>query len=407
MRCGAGAVDVVVVPHAPAFGAELELASLERRIEAHEHERMRALFPEGGLFTLSFTGFAEVNVAVLHPDDTALREHVRGELVRLLALSENEREQAPFSSWAKRGSWRGVILEGHQNLLRAGYVMLGGADDAIVDAFHRTSAALFAGFVRSPSGALESFWGRTWYVDNAVALESLRLHDVLYGTRYSAALERFRDAIVVDDRLGLPVSEVSIGAKRVLDGPRGCALSWLLAFPAGDGPEGARDRGWDRYVDAFTVDVAGMRGLREYPRGHRGTMNVDSGPIAFDIGAAASAFGIAAARYHDDGDALGRMLLPLEILTLPSITLHGDEELFFGQLPAADAIAVWARTVTRWDAPKPPSSTTVPLLPTLCAELALLVPVLLALRFFLRALARLSAARDASRDRLTVSRRLR
>lgn len=391
MRCGAWAVDVAVIPRVPAFGAERDLRSLERRIEQGAADDMRAKFPEGGLFTLSFTGFALLNVATAHPDDAALRVRTRDEVAHLLALSEQEREQAPFSSWSSRGSWRGVILEGHQNLLRAGYAMLGGDDAKIIDDFHRTSAALFAGFVRSRSGALESFWGRTWYVDNVVALESLRLHDVLYGTSYAIALERFRAVLHVDAHTGLPVSEVTLGGARVVDGPRGCALSWLLAFT----PSGAPGNAWyARYVDAMSVDVGGMRGFREYPVGRAGKMDVDSGPIIDDIGGAASAFGIAAARAHNDGDTLGRALLAEEVLTFPSFTRYGDEEIFFGALPLTDAIAVWSRTITPWDEPRPAPPSSPPFFATLVAEMAILLPVLVAVRWFLRSVKRYSASRD-------------
>jgi hypothetical protein len=387
MRCGAWAVDVAVVPRAPSFGAERDVRSLERRIDAGAADDMRAHFPEGGLFTLSFTGFALVNIAVSHPDDAALRASTRDELAHLLALSEREREQAPFSSWSSRGSWRGVILEGHQNLLRAGYAVLGGDDAKIIDDFHRTSAALFAGFVRSRSGALESFWGRTWYVANVVALESLRLHDVLYGTHYAIAREHFRDVVRVDAHSGLPASEVTLGGARVVDGPRGCALSWLLAFTP--------NHAWyARYLDTMSVDVAGMRGFREYPVGRAGHMDVDSGPILDDIGGAASAFGVAAARAHGDGETLGRMLLAEEVLAFPSLTRHGDEELFFGALPLTDAIAVWARTVTPWDEPRPAPSTSPPLFAMLIAELAILLPIVVAARWFLRCLTRYSASSD-------------
>ncbi|HEY4221076.1 MAG TPA: hypothetical protein VGO62_07030, partial [Myxococcota bacterium] len=189
-RCGTWALDVAVVPNAPSFGARAALRGLERRVDDGEQARMRAIFPEGGLFTLSFTGFSLVNLAVQNPNDKALREHAKSELKKLLALSGAEAKVPPFSSSRLRtdvtggDGWRSVILAGHRNLLRAGYAELGGDDERILDDFHRTSATLFVRFVRSPSGALESFGGRTWYVDNVVALESLRLHDQLYGTHY-------------------------------------------------------------------------------------------------------------------------------------------------------------------------------------------------------------------------------
>src|SRR5262249_1728365 len=121
-----------------------ELRSIERRIDDDAaHTRMRNGFPEGGLFTLSFTGFAIANIAAANPDDNDFHAHAGSELAKLLALSEAERDVEPFRSWgARNGRWRGVILEGHQNLLRAAYVSVGGDDPTIVTAFHTTSAQL-------------------------------------------------------------------------------------------------------------------------------------------------------------------------------------------------------------------------------------------------------------------------
>ncbi len=389
MHCGTCACDVAV----PASGLEQRalLRGLERRIDDGEQARMRRIFPEGGLFTLSFTGFSLVNMAVARPGDEAFRAHARDEVKALLEKTDAERDVSPFSSWGRRerrtltgprsgarstprASWRGAILEGHQNLLRAGYVLLGGDDVDVVRDFHDTSSALHRRFLRAPSGAIESFWHRTWYVDNAVALESLRLHDVIYGTDlYARPYARFREGLTAhtDARARLPASEVSLDGTRTLDGPRGCALSWLLAFQ----PDPAM---YARYRRIFGKDVLGMRGFREVPPWRTHRADVDSGPIVDGVGAAASAFGVAAARRNGDVDTLARMELPLTILTAPALTLHGDEELFGGQLVLADALSLWARTVTPWDAPVALERARPPFLPALVAFLLAMAPVALA-----------------------------
>lgn len=91
--------------------------------------------PEGGLFSLSFTGFALAAHAVRYGNEEA-RARARGELPFLLAQTSHERDVDPFASWGD-DEGRGVTWEGHRNLLRAAYVAVGGADAQIVGDFHR------------------------------------------------------------------------------------------------------------------------------------------------------------------------------------------------------------------------------------------------------------------------------
>jgi hypothetical protein len=345
-----------------------------RRVHDGEHAAMRAYFPEGGLFSLSFTGFALAAQAVTSGDDED-RARARREIPWLLSQTDAEANEDPFASWGN-DPWRGVIFEGHRNLLRAAYAVVGGDDERILAEFHRVSERLARAFLAAPSGNLESFPRQVWPVDNVVALESLRLHDVLFHTDYREAIVRWSEhERRLVDPTGLPVSEIDVDGARVRDGPRGCALSWTQAFlPALDAELAASL--WRTDKDTWSVDVVGMRGLREWPPGERGRMDADSGPVVADIGAAASAFGVAAASVNGDADMRARMLLPLDTLTFPAANWRGEVELFGGQLLLADVLALWASTWTRLDAPMPAPSSSPPLLGlTLCLALILAPPL--------------------------------
>jgi hypothetical protein len=57
---------------------------------------------------------------------------------------------------------------------------------------------------------------------------------------------------------------------------------------------------WTAYRRHFLTRVAGVPGFREWPQGVERPADSDSGPIVDGVGAAASAFGIAAARAQGD-----------------------------------------------------------------------------------------------------------
>jgi hypothetical protein len=353
-RCGAWAASVAVVPLQQPGDATLEqralLRGILRRIDDGEHVAMRRYFPEGGLFSLSFTGFALA--AHAHASDSeVLRADARARILDLLARSDDEANVDPFASWGK-DPWRGVIFEGHRNLLRAAYVQLGGKDARVIAEYQRETADLARRFLAARSGNLESFPHQVWPVDNVVALESLRLHDAHFGkSDATRAIEHWRHAMRarIDKKTGMFVSEIDVAGSKVRDGPRGCALSWMFAFLPALDADLSRSM-WRTYRGEWSVWIDGMVGFREWPPGVNGHVDADTGPIVLGIGGAASAFGVAAAHANGDPNYFQRMLLPLEILTAPSFTWRGEKELFGGHMLLADVLSVWGKTWQPLDA---------------------------------------------------------
>jgi len=305
---------------------------------------MQRFFFEGRLFSHTFYGFALVNMATAAPGDAAAREHALAELERLLPIAEAQIEQPPFLGNKHLTPRGGVILAGQANLLRAGYALLGGTREEIIAAFHQGSAVLHAAFMRSPNASLESYPQMFWPVDNCCALESLRLHDVLYGTDYAEACRRWVAWMDEhrDPETGMMVALVS-GDGTALQGPRGCALSWSLAFLPGFAPELAREQ-YGRYRSGWFVHVLGITGAREWPPGTAGYVDADTGPIVGGIGAAAKANG--------DAANLTGMLRGVELFGLP-LWSPTSKDYFLGSVLLADELALWGKTVRVWD--RPPS----------------------------------------------------
>jgi hypothetical protein len=145
-----------------------------------------------------------------------------------------------------------------------------------------------------------------WPADQTATLAALGRADRALGTHLvDEPLARFRAryaTVDADGRAVLPVSEAT-GAHATSKLPRGCALSWSVRYLAEvDRP--LADALWAAYKrdSLVSVPVVGIAGFREWPRGVNRPADVDSGPIVQGIGAAASAFGIAAARALGDED---------------------------------------------------------------------------------------------------------
>ena len=337
----------------PGLEASAQLRSISLRLERGAADDMNRFFPEGRLFSYGFYGFSLVNVATALPDDAGFRAHVLSEIERILPIMEAEVDAPQFRSSIALTPRGGAIPEGQANLLRAGYCLLGGDDTAIVARFHESSREMFDAFMASPVACLQTYPGMIWPVDSCCALESLRLHDVRFGTNYRVACSRWEEwmASHLDAESGMMVGQItSLG--EVLDGPRGCALSWSLAFMPGFAPELARAQ-YERYRDEWFVHVLGVTGAREWSPGREGEMDPDTGPVVGGIGAAASGIGIAAAKANGDAANLTSMLRGLELFGLPVWGLRG-KDYFAGGVVLADELALWGKTVRVWD--RPPAS---------------------------------------------------
>ena len=169
-------------------------------------------------------------------------------------------------------------------------------------------------------GPLDSFPGMCWPFDTIPPLLALKLSDALDGeSRSAAAIERhlvWIETCGSDAATGLPASHV--GRHREPDGapPRGCDLSLRVGLMKLLDESRARTI-YRQYTRHFWSELFLIAGFREYPSGHAGHMDADSGPIVLGLGMAATGFGLNATRAAGDslrGLRLGVLLFKFDVL---------------------------------------------------------------------------------------------
>jgi len=95
---------------------------------------------------------------------------------------------------------------------------------------------------------------------------------------------------------GLPAFQVDARTGQLQQGARGCGNSGILSFAA-ELDEEVAQRWYQAHVRNFWKDTGWAAGFTELPLGSRDSFaDVDSGPVFFEFGSVASAFGIGAAR---------------------------------------------------------------------------------------------------------------
>ncbi|MEI8194988.1 MAG: hypothetical protein WCI73_03670, partial [Phycisphaerae bacterium] len=312
-------VDGTACYHLTPAAVGSDLRSIRARLSAGHDQSMHRLFPEGRLFAHSFYGFTLLNLAAANPQDHAFRQQTLAELARLIPLTEALATQPPFDQGQTLTPKGGIIPAGHTNLLRAGYALLGGADPALLAAYHAQSELLFQAFAKSPVASLETYPTLTWPVDSLMALESLRLHDVLYQTAYATAAQRWAQwmSAHLDPATGLLNMQIDQRGQ-IHDGPRGCGLSWTLALLPNLAPDLARAQ-YALYRAAWFRHPLGTTGIREFPTDRQGQfVDCDTGPIIFGLGTAATGFGLAAAKANHDPTNLTGLLRAVELCSFPA-----------------------------------------------------------------------------------------
>lgn len=163
-----------------------------------------------------------------------------------------------------------------------------------------------------------------WPADQSVTLASLYLYDQIHDTSLSQRpIEGWLKVMESrsDSSLGLHHSVMTPGLWAA-EVPRGCALSWTVFYMAQFAPEEARVL-YENYREHYAGFVLGWGGFREWPPDESHGMNVNSGPILFGLGMAATGLGVGAARIFEDEPMYTGIMRSASTFGLPSTGVVG------------------------------------------------------------------------------------
>jgi len=156
---------------------------------------------------------------------------------------------------------------------------------------------LAAELEQAPYHVLDDYPGECWPNDVLWSVAAIQRAAALEGTNHNALAQALMATLDGPMKVaGLPAFMVDKKTGRTIQTPRGCGNSGILPFAAElDAGIAAR---WYREHDVqFWKQTAWLAGFTELPRGSAEPFSdVDSGPVVFEFGSVASAFGIGAAK---------------------------------------------------------------------------------------------------------------
>jgi hypothetical protein len=197
------------------------------------------------------------------------------------------------------------LLATHLNLI------LDDLDELSVAHDESAHAALVARLAQRSTPIVSSYAtvAYRWPADQSATLASLARYDRLHGTHHlTQPLANYRALVAAHSstRWSLPWSEATGHAPHAKL-PRGCAIAFSVRYLAEADADLARSW-WRAFLKHYFADRVLVAGFREWPPGTKIPADPDSGPIEAGIGAAATAFGLLAARALGDSITWARLV---------------------------------------------------------------------------------------------------
>jgi len=279
---------------------------LSRGISAKDYDTGFSQFDGEWLFgTYFMAGMGFVQMAELHPELKARNIPLAERCIE--GILSKETRAFDLQSWGS-DPIESLDSDASSHIAYLGYLnLLLGMDRRLNQSTKfaplndKISAALARRYERSPTLLLETYPGETYPVDNCAGISSLKLFDVATGANHSALLARWKESCEkrwIDKRTGLLVQSVSPDGEP-FDKPRGSGSTLGLYFLSFSDLELAKKL-YAAVKKELASSVLGFGGVREYPRGMAGRMDIDSGPIIFGYGFSATGFSLAGAKLFGD-----------------------------------------------------------------------------------------------------------
>jgi hypothetical protein len=326
-----------------------QLHALENAFANHADEDMQNLYPEGYIFMNVLYGLAWSNaIEKINPHHDFFihgHEQIREAIDRI----DSERgksffdETLPLEYGAFYTGWSTYLLG---KKLKVEPIGDRSADD--VNLFKSQCEKIALAFRKKTFPA--SYDHGTWPADATLCAASLSLHDRVFEKKYADVLEDWIAEVKSNlDENGLIPHSVD-KKNRLTESARGSSMSLMLIFLKDINADFARQQ-FDIYRDKFVDSRLGLAGIREYPKGDFGIGDVDSGPVIFQMGGAATIVGMQTLDVYGDHETSARIRSTIEACGFP-ISKESERFYLFNQLPMADAFIAWGHSAMEIEEPE-------------------------------------------------------
>ncbi|MEM7370015.1 MAG: hypothetical protein AAF587_15520 [Bacteroidota bacterium] len=321
-----------------------QLAYLEEELHGGAGRDMQALFPEGFVFLNALYGLTWIELAQHLEETDELYAHAHQEIAWVVQELNSEQARSTFDEDMPLPY--GIFYRGWSNYVLGKKLMIeqpADRDSAELTRFHQNCQEIKEAMSQHSSPFLSSYRGASWPADMFVGMASISLHAELFDDSYEQDIHEWLSRVQSSvDTFGLIPHQTDPMSGEVLESARGSSQSLILNF-LHEIDSGYAYQQFEIYKNLFLSRRLGMPGIREYPQGRSGGGDIDSGPVIWGIGGAASIVGQRTmALYGESAIAIG---LRNSIETFGAgRSKKGKKRYLYGMLTMADAFIAWSNS---------------------------------------------------------------
>jgi hypothetical protein len=319
-----------------------QLKHLKKELHIDAANQMQQLYPEGAFFMTILYGLTWADLVENADKTSEIAQTAEAEIVWSINHLDSGQCKSIFSAalllpyGAFYRGWTGYLMGRYCSVFPQNATKNG-----ILQRFQNNCDTISNAFIQANEPFLESYAHQSWPADNILCLASISLHDKIFQSRYFDTKKRWLDSIQqhLDPNTGLIPHSFGLHSKQIIENARGCSQSMMLSFlPVIDSVFSQKQ--FALFQKHFLMKRLGIWSVREYPHDIDGDGDVDSGPVLFGVGGAASIVGIRAAGENNHPFLHDNFRNAIEMLCFPN---HSKDEKYylFKQLAIADAFIAW------------------------------------------------------------------
>jgi hypothetical protein len=308
--------------------------------ELHNHHaamQMQGEFPEGFVFMNSLYGLTWCDL-IQKNTDSSIRNEALAEID--WALDELSSQNGTYIFQEDLPLKYGVFYRGWTNYLLGKRLELK-QDSALLHKFKTNCDEIAMAYNTNQSPYLESYYQAAWPADNVVAMASLAIQNKFSTNLQKSTLESWLKKVKTKlDQNGRIPHRVDWETGESVDESRGNSMSLMLCLLQDIDSDFAQKQ-FDNYKTDFLDARLGLPGVREHAKGVQGNGDIDSGPVIWGIGGAASIVGQRTMATYAEWNTFQGLRNSIESFGA-AYTLSGKKKYVFGQLPMADVFIAWS-----------------------------------------------------------------
>ena len=322
-----------------------QLHFLKRKIHTGAANDMQGIYPEGYLFLNALYGLSWCELANAVDHQSELYKEAHAEIQ--IAFDEVNSGKGKSIFPPTLPIPYGVFYTGWNNYLLGKKLSVENPqerDSVEISLYLRQCTSIVEALNNSETPYPESYANASWPSDATVAVASLSFEKNIRTPLFDADMKKWIDKVKLNlDTCGLLPHSTDAVTGKVMNGTRGNSQALILIFLVDIDSAFAREQ-FNLYKSKFLTTRFGLPGLREYATEEWAEGDVDSGPVIFGIGGAASIVGLRTMIVFGEQTTAIGLRNSIEAFGMAS-TNDGEKKYLFGQLPMADAFFVWANSM--------------------------------------------------------------